>query len=199
MLLPEFYASVKSGNLLRTKIMLKDSLIVDPTFIQFDEMLAYARCELPVLLEVHDGEILEDNESQWNIDLMNKELVEIVNNFSEVRINHLKKVISVVLADKIRKNSTVNSASNNQGKPRTQQDYKYQNGSIPYHLYQDNERQKVEERKRALSQITNNSKRIESIMDGIHSNGKWRYSDIQELEKAAYQMLYAIRIYKKNR
>jgi len=43
MVSPEFNSAVKTGNLLRVRIMLKDSLIVDPTFAQFNEMLAYAR------------------------------------------------------------------------------------------------------------------------------------------------------------
>lgn len=59
MLSPDYITAIKSGALLRARIMLKDSLIVDPTFAQFNEMLAYTRREMPNLLVPHDGEILE--------------------------------------------------------------------------------------------------------------------------------------------
>ena len=74
MVSPEFYSAVKTGNLLRVRIMLKDSLIVDPTFAQFNEMLAYARVEIPELLEPYDKGTLEDNSDKWDKDLMNMEL-----------------------------------------------------------------------------------------------------------------------------
>jgi len=96
MLSPEFNSAIQNGNLLRVRIMLKDSLIVDPTFVQFNEMFAYARQTLPTILVPFDNGDLEDDCSKWDKDLMNMELVEIVNNFSEARIDHLKKVISIV-------------------------------------------------------------------------------------------------------
>lgn len=38
----EFVEAVSQGNLLRVKIMLKDSLLVDTSFEQFNEMINYA-------------------------------------------------------------------------------------------------------------------------------------------------------------
>ena len=35
----EFMEAVQSGKMMRVRIMLKDSLLVDPTAAQFDEML----------------------------------------------------------------------------------------------------------------------------------------------------------------
>lgn len=99
----DFQSALQKGELLRVKIMLKDSLIVDPTFVQFDEMLEVARNSFPEILVPHDGADLEDDRDKWNVDLMNLELVQIVDNFSKPRIEHLKKVIGVVLADKIAK------------------------------------------------------------------------------------------------
>lgn len=99
----DFQSALQKGELLRVKIMLKDSLLVDPTFVQFDEMLEVARNSFPEILVPHDGADLEDDRDKWNVDLMNMELVQIVDNFSKPRIEHLKKVIGVVLADKIAK------------------------------------------------------------------------------------------------
>ena len=108
----EFKASVADKNLLRTRIMLKDSFVVDPTLAQFDEMLSYASGHLPDLFTQFDGEYLENDISKWNRDVMNEELVRLVTNFSKTRIDHLKKVVSKVLeteAAKIRKKRTEQS------------------------------------------------------------------------------------------
>ena len=116
-LTPEFKSAVKDKNLLRVRIMLKDMLIVDMTFAKFNKMLAYAKQELPSLIVPFDNGDLEDDSSKWNMDLMNKELVELVNNFSETRINHLKKVIPVVFANKgnLMKSKQESSIYNNKG------------------------------------------------------------------------------------
>ena len=203
MLSPEFTTVIKDGALLRARIMLKDSLIIDPTFVQFNEMLAYARRELPDLLVPYDGEILEDDRSKWNTDLMNIELVEIVNNFSDVRIDHLKKVISVVLADNIKRASMTSSPMGSQ-KPRTPQGGTALRGTSPTGYPRsgspsDIEAQKKAIQKQALSQLTNSSKKIESVISSVQNRGKWMFSDIQDLKKAANQILAAAKSYKNNR
>lgn len=205
MLSPEFGSAIKAGNLLRTRIMLKDSLIVDPTFVQFNEMLAYARQALPELLIPFDGGTLENDQSKWNKDLMNMELVEIVSNFSETRIDHLKKVINLVLAEKIRLAKEVKQPTQQERpSPRPASSHPLHDfqASNPFRNYsppEEIEEQKKAVQKQALSQITNCSKKIESVMTGVQSRGKWLISDIQELENAANQMLLATRNYKNNR
>lgn len=200
MLSPEFNAAIKSGNLLRTRIMLKDSLIVDPTFAQFNELLAQARRELPNLLVPHDGEILEDDKTKWNTDLMNTELVEIVHNFSEVRIDHLKKVIAVVMADNIRKASMARSIPPDQRQQKEWQGGASAQGTTAQSSALDIEKQKKDVRQDAFRQIINNSNKIGSIMKSIHNKGgKYGLSDIQKLENAANQIISAARTYKNNR
>lgn len=98
----EFKTAVLDKNLLRTRIMLKDSLVIDPTFTQFDEMLSYAKIHLPSLFVPFDGECLENDEKKWDTSVMNEELVQLINNFSEIRINHLKKVVSMALKSKVK-------------------------------------------------------------------------------------------------
>ena len=206
MVSPEFNSAIKTGNLLRVRIMLKDSLIVDPTFAQFNEMLAYARQGLPELLEPYDNGSLEDDRSKWDKDLMNMELVEIVNNFSQTRIDHLKRVISIVLADKIRsaKMVTPHQPGQQSHQPSGRGSYNVQvntNARTPSPA--DVEAQKVAARKKALSQLTNSSKKIESIMRTIRNKDEnvsyWSPSEINEAEKAAREILDAIRIHKNNR
>lgn len=203
MLSPEFNSAIKTGNLLRVRIMLKDSLIVDPTFVQFNEMFAYARQALPTLLVPFDNGDLEDDRSKWDKDLMNMELVEIVNNFSEARIDHLKKVISVVFADKIRCAKTEKKPQHDQQQPQQTSErpaYGVQwNNSPRNSSAAEIEEQKKAARKQALSQLTNSSKKIESVMTNMQNRGKWMLSDIQELENAANQILAAAKNYKNNR
>lgn len=203
MLSPEFNSAVKAGNLLRVRIMLKDSLIVDPTFVQFNELFAYARQALPELLVPFDHGSLEDERSKWDKDLMNLELVEIVNNFSEARIDHLKKVISVVLADRIRSAKTAKPPQHGQQTSQPTSEHSFYgaptNNSTRNRSSAEIEEQKKAVRKKALSQLTNSIKKIEDIMNNIQNRGKWKLSDIQELEKAANQILAAARNYKNNR
>ena len=204
MLSPEFTAALKSGNLLRVRIMLKDSLIVDPTFAQFNEMFASARRELPNLLVPFDGEILEDDRTKWNTDLMNTELVEIVNNFSDVRIEHLKRVIGVVMAGNIKRAPVTRPTSTAQRQSHAPQGGANFSRPSAYGSPRtisptDVEQQKLAARKQALSQITNSSKKIGRVMDSIQDKGKWMLSDIQELENAASQILSAAKLYKNNR
>lgn len=102
MLSDEFKSAVASGNVLRTRIMLKDALIVDPTSLLFTEMYNYAKAKMKNLLVPFDGGFLEDVSSEWTIDIMDREMVELINNFSIQRIEHLKKVINKVRAAKIK-------------------------------------------------------------------------------------------------
>lgn len=195
----EFNTAVKTGNLLRVRIMLKDSLIVDPTFNQFNEMFAYARQALTELLVPFDNGDLEVDRRKWNTDLMNTELVEVVNNFSETRITHLKDVIGVVLADKIKSAKTrpqpIQQTRSAPSHPSRGAQMNNTRNSSPAEI----EEQKKAIRKQALSQLTNSSKKIESVMSNLQSRGKWMLSDIQELENAANQILAAARNYRNNR
>ena len=103
MVSPEFRIVVKEKNVLRARIMMKDSLIVDPTFSQFNEMLSYAQAYIPEIIVPFDGEQLETDTFKWSKELMNMELVQLIGNFSEQRILHLKKIISFVFTDNIQK------------------------------------------------------------------------------------------------
>ena len=158
--------------------MLKDSLIIDPTFSQFNEMLAFAKRELPDLLQPYDDKFLESDRSKWNKDLMNEELVAIRNNFSEMRIEHLKKVIGVVFASEIKKAKEAASSKAKQQQQKTDQ--------------------KANIRKTSFTQIADSSKKIEDIMHSIYKNKKYNSSDIEKLERAARELLRATKNYLEN-
>lgn len=74
------------------RIMMKDSLLVDPTFGEFKEMENLAK-GVDGLYDPHDGRELNPDKTAWNDDYMNKLMVQVVGNFSHERINHLKDVV----------------------------------------------------------------------------------------------------------
>ena len=114
MISQEFKAAIRSKNYLRARIMLKNSLLIDPTFVQFCEMLKYAKKELPDIVVPYDKAPLENDTSKWNQDLMNLELVQLVDNFSNERIDHLKNIIKTTMKEKITKISANTKAKNRQ-------------------------------------------------------------------------------------
>lgn len=135
-----FYEAVKSENVTRVRIMMKDSLLIDPSFAQFDQM-NQAASGMQGLYEEHDGRELNTDKSTWDDSYMNKLMVQVVSNFSHERVEHLKKVVrylrsnpavktpqqtfSVPMDKNIR---TGQAASNNHNTQKSQTAYQQQKG-----------------------------------------------------------------------
>lgn len=89
-----FWRAVKSNDIVSLRIMMKNSLLVDPSFKEFNEMKK-ATAGVKGLWEEHDGgkEFITDK-SKWD-DNYEAELMTklIMSNFSHERINHFKEVI----------------------------------------------------------------------------------------------------------
>ena len=90
-----FYEAVETGNVRRIRIMMKDSLLVDPTFKELNEMES-AAAGVSGLYDEHDGESFVLDKAEWNDDYMNKQKVQLIYNFSHERLNHLKDVVRVL-------------------------------------------------------------------------------------------------------
>lgn len=192
MISQEFKTTVASKNLLRTRIMLKDSFIIDPTLTQLNEMLSYAKMHLPGLFVPFDGEKLENDRDKWDKNIMNSELVQLVNNFSEVRLNHLKKVVAKVLAVEI--NKIYSQRSTNLSQPiRSSKIGTASAGKAT--APQDKEAA----RRKAVGEIRNGSRKIQCTMDEINSRGTWKLTNIEDIEEAAKIIIRAAQIYKNNR
>ena len=88
----DFIKAVDERDTLLTRIMLKDSLVVDPTAVEFDEMLECAIQTNPELFDSHDGELYENDTTNWNKEYMDLQMVKVVSNFSKERIALLKDV-----------------------------------------------------------------------------------------------------------
>ena len=87
-----FFEAVETGNVRRVRIMMKNSLLIDPSFAEFAEM-EKAAASMDGLYDPHDERELSNDKSMWNDDYVDKLMVQVIGNFSHERIEHLKKVV----------------------------------------------------------------------------------------------------------
>lgn len=99
----EFRDAINSKDNRLVRIMLKDSLVVDPTFIEFNEMIKIAETKITDLYDEHDGEVLKYEISTWSKDYMDEQMVQVVYNFSKERINLLKSICKHLYKDRASK------------------------------------------------------------------------------------------------
>lgn len=95
----DFIEAVEQKKITKVRIMMKDNLLIDTSFKSFDEMLDYAQKSIPELVVAHDGETSKP-QPDWDEDYLNEQMVAVVNNFSNERINLLKKMIKNSEEDK---------------------------------------------------------------------------------------------------
>ena len=86
----DFKDAVSQDKKTKVRIMMKDSLLLDPTGATFDEMANYA--VKPGFMDEHDGEVFKTS-AEWDEDYLNEQMVAVVNNFSAERIDLLKKIV----------------------------------------------------------------------------------------------------------
>ena len=189
MISPEFKAAIKGNNLLRTRIMLKDSFVLDPTFAQLEEMLAYARKYLHDLLVPFDKGTLENDTEKWDKAVMNEELVGLVTNFSEERIKHLKRVVSKVMGAEAEKLRQQGNRLKNQS-PDSQKSNHY--NEAPKSVKEKN-------RHEALRRLSKEVNKIDEEMKKVKQHRSWGRSNIDKIEEAAKEILSAVQDYRKNK
>ena len=87
-----FKSAVMEGSVIRIRIMMKDSMLLDPTFSDFDDM-ANAAAGVPGLYDKYNGGELTTDKSKWDEKYMNRGFVQLLDNFCSERIDHMKKVV----------------------------------------------------------------------------------------------------------
>lgn len=92
MITAKFEGAVRENNLRRVHIMMKDSLLTDPSFRTFRAMEEVAG-GMEGLYAPHDGTAFSADEAAWTKEYMNGLLVDLVDNFSRERVEHLMKVV----------------------------------------------------------------------------------------------------------
>ncbi|MGH4120961.1 hypothetical protein [Clostridium sp.] len=98
----DFKNAVSEGKTRLVRIILKDSLIIDPTFAEFDEMFSYSKEKMDNILEEFDDGELDYDKNHWSENYMNEIKVELMGNFSRERIKHLKEICSYIYVDKVK-------------------------------------------------------------------------------------------------
>lgn len=91
-----FQEAIERGDLLRVRIMLKDSLLIDITFKQFREMQRYAERKNANLWMEQSEVLVKEPPTSWNKELMNRELVKLTDEFTEERVGYCQKIIRKV-------------------------------------------------------------------------------------------------------
>lgn len=100
----EFRNAVENNNIRLVRIMLKDRIMIDPTFDTFNKLFEYANEHLKIpLCENYNGKSFISNKAYWNKKYFNEQIVELLYNFSTERINHIKDICEVIYADEIDK------------------------------------------------------------------------------------------------
>ena len=179
MLSPEFKEAVRSRNVLRTRIMIKDAFVTDPSCALVDEMLQYAKNNGLKLMEPYDGDMKKFS-SEWDQAALNDELVKLVDNFSEDRIQNLRLMVKKVI-----------------GVPRNE----------------ISDEQRKEKRQDALRKMSTAGENVKKVIDhvtvhprlqnkvgmaGKVISTKWSLTDVADMEKAAKDILNAVKQYKDN-
>lgn len=91
----EFRQAVHENNMLRVKIMLKDSLSIDKTFQLFDEMSQYATENGANPWD--DASIpLERAAEPWSEDTLNSELASLIEEFTRERVAYVQDIIRAI-------------------------------------------------------------------------------------------------------
>lgn len=104
MITKKFEEIVKNGNKLEIKVALKNRLLFARDIDSFDEMLEYIKRKGIDIYEKHDNENFPSEDSgEWNDSLLDKEINNLLDNFSKERISNIRKLI----AKKMSKNDNV--------------------------------------------------------------------------------------------
>lgn len=98
----EFRDAVKAQDVRMLRIMLKDSLVVDPTFAEFGQMMKLAD-GIPGLFDPHDGETMNYDKTVWTKNYMDEQMVRVIYNFSEERLDLLKSICGYLYKDRAQK------------------------------------------------------------------------------------------------
>ena len=101
-----------SGDIKSLKYIFVDSLDVDPTFVRYEEEYNYCK-SIPGLLESHvELTPFKTNKADWNEEYWTCLKMDLVKNFSDRRMSHMREVAQVFLAEKVQR-ILAERASNN--------------------------------------------------------------------------------------
>ena len=111
-----------SGDIKSLKYIFVDSLDVDPTFVRYEEEYNYCK-SIPGLLEDHvELTPFKASEADWDEEYWTSLKMDLVKNFSDRRMSHMREVAKVLLAEKVQRILTERAAANTvQNEPITKE------------------------------------------------------------------------------
>ena len=97
----------RTGSKLEIKVALKNRLLFARDIASFNEMIEYVQKKGINLYEEHDNKSFPSEDSgQWNDSLLDKEINNLLDNFSKERISNIRKLITK-LENKTSKNDNI--------------------------------------------------------------------------------------------
>ncbi|MCI9077967.1 MAG: hypothetical protein HFH68_03445 [Lachnospiraceae bacterium] len=146
-----------SGNIKELKYVFADCLDVDPTFEKYKEDYEYCQKQVPELFETHkDITPLTENQKEWNYNYWRELKIDLVNNFSKKRFEHMRKVAKVVYAEKIKiineKRETEAEAEKTQSTVWQKTDNIKQNNNIVHNGINSSKHKTREEQEREIKE-----------------------------------------------
>ena len=97
-----FIQAVKNNNLLRVRLLLINELLLDPRGESFDEMLLFAKINIPDLFEVNtEADYSIPPKESWDMNFLSIVKNDLENNFSEKKIAFYKTVVKNVCKEKV--------------------------------------------------------------------------------------------------
>lgn len=162
MITQEFRQAVEERNLLRIRIMMKDSLLIHKSAQQFNEMKNYAYKQ-GINVYIKDEENFDPlPEELWNENLLNLELAKLINDFTTRRADYCLHILRKIDKDEHK--------GKKETKVKKQRNY-------------DQECQKILNEERGISEILKKSK--------TSGGRKWLYEDIKKIEQHAKNIVQA--------
>lgn len=171
----EFAKTVQERNVLRTRIMLKDSLLVDKSFSKYKELLTYAEEHNFDVWKKQEDPIERADKSSWTPDLMNYELTALVNDFTKAHVEYVKDIIAEVYKGERALGNRESSPPLKTGsrplpppKPSTSDGRKNRSNT------NDSSYRTIERESKTIERIVRNSK-----------NKSWLFDDIEKIKDSA--------------
>ena len=139
-----------SGDIKSLKYIFVDSLDVDPTFVRYEEEYNYCK-SIPGLLEPHiELTPFRENKADWNEEYWTSLKMDLIKNFSDKRMTHMRDVARVFLADKVQRILAERAAGNKIQKIVAPEAPKVAEKGLPTVSNAELQARKLEEKRRKL-------------------------------------------------
>ena len=139
-----------SGDIKSLKYIFVDSLDVDPTFVRYEEEYNYCK-SIPGLLEPHiELTTFRENKADWNEEYWTSLKMDLIKNFSDKRMTHMRDVARIFLADKVQRILAERAAGNKIQKIVAPEASKVAEKGLPTVSNAELQARKLEEKRRKL-------------------------------------------------